>query len=170
MGGVLAGWVGLAAALLHPIGFLIVVLGRSQLYTKNTVAPVAVVLTNFDPLPDMLWLWVVIFAANVLGAMLFAFTVIYGEVVPPPALQVLFGEAAGKLDHGFWNTILNAGVGGWLVRLWPGWPPPEIRSSRRLLSMCWSTLYRPVVQFYCVAGSSEVRIGVFAGEVSSLET
>jgi formate-nitrite transporter family protein len=49
MGGVLAGWVGLAAALLHPIGFLIVVLGRSQLYTKNTVAPVAVVLQLRPP-------------------------------------------------------------------------------------------------------------------------
>jgi len=112
----------------------------------------------------------VIFGANVLGAMLFAFTVVYGEVLPPPALQVLFGEVAGKLDHGFWNTILKAGVGGWLVRLWPGWPSPsEIRSSRRLQSTCWPSLYRPAVQFYCVAGSSEVLIGVFAGEVSSLE-
>lgn len=52
----MAGWVGLAAALLYPIGFLIAILGRSQLYTKNAVTPVAVVLTNFDALPDMLWL------------------------------------------------------------------------------------------------------------------
>ena len=56
VGGALAGGVGLAAALLYPIGFLIAILGRSQLYTKNAVTPVAVVLTNFDALPNMLWL------------------------------------------------------------------------------------------------------------------
>ena len=48
------GGIGLAAALLYPIGFLIVVLGRFQLFTKNTVTPVAVVLTNFGSLSNML--------------------------------------------------------------------------------------------------------------------
>jgi formate/nitrite transporter FocA (FNT family) len=72
------------AALLYPIGFLIVILGRSQLYTENTVTPVAVVLTNFGALPNMLRLWIVIFVANVIGAILFAVTVVYGEVLPPP--------------------------------------------------------------------------------------
>jgi formate/nitrite transporter FocA (FNT family) len=44
---------GHAAALLYPIGFLIVILGRSQLYTENTVTEVAVVPTNFSALPNM---------------------------------------------------------------------------------------------------------------------
>lgn len=52
--GSLTGGVGIVAALLYPIGFLIVILGRSQLYTENTVTPVAVVLTNFGALPNML--------------------------------------------------------------------------------------------------------------------
>ena len=82
--GALTGGVGLVAALLYPIGFLIVILGRSQLYTENTVTPVAVVLTNFGALPNMLRLWVVIFVANVIGTVLFAVTVVYGEVLPPP--------------------------------------------------------------------------------------
>ena len=53
VGGALTGGVGLAAALLYPIGFLIVILGRSQLYTENTVTEVAVVPTNFSALPNM---------------------------------------------------------------------------------------------------------------------
>jgi hypothetical protein len=94
VGGTLTGGVGLAAALLYPIGFLIVILGRSQLYTENTVTPVAVVLTNFSSLPNMLRLWVVIFAANVIGAILFAVTLVYGEMLPPATLQILFDEVA----------------------------------------------------------------------------
>jgi formate/nitrite transporter FocA (FNT family) len=94
VGGTLTGGVGLAAALLYPIGFLIVIPGRSQLYTENTVTPVAVVLTNFSSLPNMLRLWVVIFAANVIGAILFAVTLVYGEMLPPATLQILFDEVA----------------------------------------------------------------------------
>ena len=82
--GALTGGVGLVAALLYPIGFLIVILGRSQLYTENTVTPVAVVLTDSSVLWNMRRRWVVIFVANVIGAILFAATVVYGEMLPPP--------------------------------------------------------------------------------------
>ena len=168
--GSLTGGVGLAAALLYPIGFLIVILGRSQLYTENTVTPVAVVLTDSSALWNMLRLWVVIFVANVVGAILFAATVVYGEVLPPPALQVLFDEVAGKLDHGFWNATLKAVIGGWLVALM-AW----------LVAACRDTISQAVVIYvlaflipaagliHCIAGSTEVLISVFAGEASFLE-
>lgn len=94
--GALTGGVGLAAALLYPIGFLIVILGRSQLYTENTVTPVAVVLTNFGALPNMLRLWVVIFVANIIGSILFAVTVVYGEVLPPPPFRFCSTRSPGS--------------------------------------------------------------------------
>ena len=170
VGGALTGGVGLAAALLYPIGFLIVILGRSQLYTENTVTPVAVVLTNVGALPNMLRLWVVIFAANVIGAILFAITVVYGEVLPPPALQVLFDEVAGKLDHGFWNTTLKAVVGGWLVALM-AWLVAASRDtiSQAVIIYVLAFLIPASGLIHCIAGSSEVLISVFAGEVSFSE-
>jgi formate-nitrite transporter family protein len=168
--GALTGGVGLVAALLYPIGFLIVVLGRSQLYTENTVTPVAVVLTNFGALPNMLRLWVVIFVANVIGAILFAVTVVYGEVLPPPAFQVLFDEVAGKLDHGFWNMTLKAVVGGWLVALM-AWLVAASRDtiSQVVIIYVLAFLIPAGGLVHCIAGSSEVLISVFAGEVSFWE-
>ena len=44
--GALTGGVGLAAYLVYPLGFLIVILGKAQLYTENTVTPVTVALTD----------------------------------------------------------------------------------------------------------------------------
>jgi formate-nitrite transporter family protein len=161
--GALTGGVGLVAALLYPIGFLIVILGRSQLYTENTVTPVAVVLTNFSALANMLRLWVVVFVVNVIGAILFAATVVYGEVLPPPALQVLFEEVAGKLDDGFWSLTLKAVVGGWLVAA------SRDTISQALVIYVLTFLIPAAGLAHCIAGSSEVLIGVFAGEVSFLE-
>jgi formate-nitrite transporter family protein len=168
--GALTGGVGLAAFLLYPIGFLIVILGRSQLYTENTVTPVAVVLTNFGALSNMLRLWVVIFVANVIGAILFSATVVYGHVLSPPVLQILFDEVAGKLDHGFWSTTLKAVVGGWLVALM-AWLAAASRDtiSQAAVIYVLAFLIPAAGLVHCIAGSSEVLISVFSGEVSFSE-
>ena len=52
--GALTGGVGLAAYLVYPLGFLIVILGKAQLYTENTVMPVTVALTDPRTVPNML--------------------------------------------------------------------------------------------------------------------
>lgn len=168
--GALTGGVGLAAALLYPIGFLIVILGRSQLYTENTVTPVAVVLTRLSSLPNMLRLWVVIFVSNVLGAALFAAAVVYGEVLPPSTFGVLFDEVAGKLEYGFLEATFKAVLGGWLVAL-IAW---LVAASRDTISQVFFiyvlTFLIPASGLtHCIAGSSEVLMSVFAGEVSLWE-
>ena len=66
--GALTGGIGLAAWLVYPLGFLIVILGRAQLFTANTVTPVTVALTDLGTIPNMLRLWVVVLIANLLGA------------------------------------------------------------------------------------------------------
>jgi formate-nitrite transporter family protein len=168
--GALTGGVGLAAALLYPIGFLIVILGRSQLYTENTVTPVAVVLTRFSSLPNMLRLWMVIFVANVFGTALFAATVVYGEVLPSSTFGVLFDEVAQKLEHGFWNSTLKAVLGGWLVALM-AW---LVAASKDTISQVFfiyvlAFLIPAGGLIHCIAGSSEVLISVFAGEITTSE-
>lgn len=62
--GVMTGQIGLTAMLFYPIGFLIVILGRAQLFTENTVTPVTVVLTNRSVLPNLLRLWTVVFISK----------------------------------------------------------------------------------------------------------
>ena len=50
----LIGGVGLAAYLVYPLGFLIVILIRAQLFTENTVTPVTVALTDPRAVLNML--------------------------------------------------------------------------------------------------------------------
>jgi len=168
--GAMTGGIGLIAMLVYPIGFLIVILGRSQLFTENTVTPVAVVLTKLGNMPNMLRLWTVIFVFNVLGAAVFAATIVYGKVLPPSALELLLDEVADKLEYGFWLTALKAVFGGWLVALIP-W---LIASSRDTISQVFFiyilVFLIPVAGLtHCVAGSSEVLMSVFAGETSLSE-
>lgn len=110
--GSLAGEIGLAAMLVYPIGFLIVILGRAQLFTENTVTPVTVVLSQRGQLPNMMRLWAVIFISNVAGTVIFAAAVVYGQVLPSSASELLIGDVAEKLGYGFWGVAARAVFGG----------------------------------------------------------
>ena len=163
----LAGGIGLAAMLFYPVGFLIVILGRAQLFTENTITPVAVVLTRLGNIPNMLRLWGVVFVSNVLGTVILAAALVYGDVLSPSALGILVDEAVRKVDHGFWVAALKAVFGGWIVAL-IAWLVAASRDTitQALFIFVLAFLIPAVDLTHCIAGSSEVLVGVFAGEVS----
>src|SRR5687768_1819898 len=65
-----APWRPLVAKLGYSVGFLIVVLGRQQLFTENTLTPILPLLLRKDrqTLLNVLRLWSTVLLANLLGA------------------------------------------------------------------------------------------------------
>src|ERR1700712_2172466 len=53
--------------LFYPLGFIAVILGRSQLFTENTLYPVALVLAEKRHFWNTIRLWAAVLPANVLG-------------------------------------------------------------------------------------------------------
>jgi formate/nitrite transporter FocA (FNT family) len=163
--GAMTGGVGLAAILAYPLGFVIVILGRAQLFTENTLTPVTVALTDKRSIPNMLRLWAVVFAANVLGAIVFSAVVVYGHVLEPGALKVLFQEVSHKAGYGFGGVFLRAVFGGWLVAL-IAWLVAASRDtiSRVFFVFSLAALIPAAGLTHCIAGSSEFLMSVFSGE------
>ncbi|MDP9474560.1 MAG: formate/nitrite transporter family protein [Actinomycetota bacterium] len=167
--GAMAGGVGLVAMLFYPIGFLIVVLGRAQLFTENTVTGVTVALTEASKLLNMLRFWAVVFASNVIGAAVFAAAVTYGNLLDPAAFDLLLEGAAHNLEPGFLALTLKVVFGGWLVAL-VAW---LVAACQATISQAFSiyvlSFLIPAARLaQCVAGSAEVLMSVFAGETAFL--
>lgn len=165
--GSMTGGIGLAALLVYPIGFLIVVIGRAQLFTENTVTPVVVVLSNRSRLLNMLRLWGVILVFNLLGAAAFAAVSYYAKILEPAAMSLIFEEVSKKLDYSFSTIAIKGIFGGWIVAL-IAW---MVAASRDTISQVFfiyglAFLIPAAGLPHCVAGSSEVLLGVFAGEFS----
>ncbi|CAN5878128.1 formate/nitrite transporter family protein [soil metagenome] len=163
--GSMTGGIGLAALLVYPIGFLIVIIGRAQLFTENTVTPVVVVLSNGSRLPNMLRLWAVILIFNLLGAAAFAATAYYAKILDPSALNLLFEEVSEKIDYSFMTIAIKGIFGGWVVAL-IAW---MVAASRDTISQVFfiyglAFLIPAAGLPHCVAGSSEVLMSVFAGK------
>lgn len=164
--GAMTGGVGLVAMLFYSIGFLIVVLGHTQLFTENTVTPVTVVLTEMSNLPNMFRFWAVVFASNVLGAVIFAVAVTYGNLLDLTAFDILLEEAAHNLEPGFWTLTLKAVFGGWLVTLVAWWLVAACKDtiSQAFSIYVLSSLIPAAGLAHCIAGSTEVLMSVFAGK------
>jgi len=105
------------AYLAYPLGFLIVIIGRMQLFTENTLFPVALVLAQRRYLFRTLKLWGVVLAGNILGTLLFALLATQTSALSAPVtaeLAALGVEAAG---HSFTTVFWTGVIGGWLIAL-----------------------------------------------------
>jgi formate/nitrite transporter FocA (FNT family) len=165
--GALTGGVGLLALIAYPIGFLIVILGKEELFTENTVTPVAVSLTDRSTVPNMLRMWAILLVFNVLGTIAFAFAVTYGEVLNPTSLQLLVEEVSHQLENGFWLMTLKAIFGGWLVAM-VAWLMAASRDTVSQVLFIWLLVFLIPTSglVHCIAGSAEVLVSVFVGETS----
>jgi formate/nitrite transporter FocA (FNT family) len=156
----------LLVANMYAVGFIFVVLGRSELFTEQTTLAVLPVLNGRAGLPALARLWAVVYAANMIGAALFAVL----AVLIGPTLGVIepraFGELArGVTDHPGHVIFGSAVLAGWLMGLM-SWLVAAGRDTISQLALVWliATVIGLARLHHVVAGSVEVLAGVFSGQ------
>ena len=93
----------IAAVLLYPIGFIYIIIGGYQLYTENTLPPVALTLERMASVPALLRHWLVVLAGNFTGGAVGAVVLAYGGVFSPEAAAV----AAGLAEKGVATPVTS---------------------------------------------------------------
>jgi formate/nitrite transporter FocA (FNT family) len=78
----------IARVLLYPIGFVYIIIGGYQLYTENTLPPVALTLERLASIPSLVRHWSVVLAGNFAGGAVGAVVLAYGGVFSPEAAAV----------------------------------------------------------------------------------
>ena len=91
-----APWRPVVTKLGYSIGFLVVVLGRQQLFTENTLTPVLPLLRRSRPggILNLARLWTVVLLANLTGAAIFAWAA--GNTGAARLSSRLFWKQAGR--------------------------------------------------------------------------
>lgn len=113
------------------IGFLIVILGRQQLFTENTLTVVLPLLVRKDlaTLLRMLRLWTVVLGANLVGTFLFALCIGKIGVLDAHTQQCLTEIGRAHIGAGFGTVLVRAIFAGWLIALMV-WLLPGAESAR----------------------------------------
>jgi formate/nitrite transporter FocA (FNT family) len=164
-----APWRPLITNLGYPLGFLIVIVGRQQLFTENTLTAIIPLLArrNLATFWQALRLWAVVLAANITGAHIFAWVLGNTAVLHAkfhPALGQLATEAA---DVSFSSAILRGIFAGWLIAM-VVWMLAATDSSRIPIIILMTYIVGLAGLTHIVAGSVEVLFLVMTGAKSWL--
>ena len=150
----------------YSLGFLIVILGRMQLFTENTITTVLPVM--HDPCATMvmrmLRLWGIVLAANVVGAFAIATLYAFTPALPAeiaPALIALSEHATGFAPTEAFFRAIPAGI---LVASIV-WMLPQAESGAFLLIATFTWLIAAGDFTHIVAGSVEMAYLMVQGQL-----
>lgn len=162
-----AGWRPLLASFGYCFGFLIVILGRQQLFTENTLTVILPLLhgRRMSTLLHVARLWALVFVANIVGTLLFAALAAFTPAFSPD-LHEAFAELGRKAaDGGFWSTLLHGVLAGWLIALLV-WITPSVGQARFFVIVALTWLIALGKFAHVIAGSVEVSFAAMTGVVT----
>jgi len=161
-------WRPLVAKLGYPFGFLIVVIGRQQLYTENTLTAVLPFMhaPSGDKFLKLLRLWMVVLVANLIGALIFAWVAGKTDVFRPEFKAAFSAIGREAQEGGFWLVMLRGVFAGWLIALMAWLIPASPKSSEVVLITALAYVVGLAGLPHIIAGSVEVLYTVSTGETS----
>ena len=160
-------WRPLVSGFGYSIGFLIVILGRQQLFTETTLTAVIPALTrrNVQTLLLTLRVWVIVLIANVAATWIFAGIAAQPGIFPEATMSAMADLSAQTMKGSFWHTVITGGSAGWLIGLMV-WLLPAAQTGRAMIIILL-TYVIAICQFpHIIAGSVEAVFGVFTGQAS----
>ncbi len=158
-------WRPLISKLGYSIGFVVVILGRQQLFTENTLTPVLPLLLRKDrkTLVNMLRLWGVVLAANLVGGFLVALAITKTDVFPSQVHDAFRELGHAAMSHSFMNTLLKGVFAGWLIALIV-WLLPFAEAARFFVIILLTYIVGIGNFSHIIAGAVEVFSLALAGQ------
>lgn len=164
-------WAPLITNLGYTTGFVIVIMGRQQLFTENTLTPILPLLAK--PKADKVWrvlrLWAVVLIANVVGTAIVAYIMVHTGTFQAH-VQDAFGAISREVYDGSFGQIFWRGFfGGWLIAL-TIWLIPTTEGGATLAIVILVTYVVGLGKFsHIIAGSVDALYGVFNGSATVAE-
>lgn len=162
-----AEWAAGISNLGYTVGFLIVILGRMQLFTENTITPILplFITPTRRKFLRTARLWSIVFVANMVGCVAAALVLVFGHILPDIRLEGIlsvsrhYAEAAA-LEHFTWGV-----PAGFLIAALV-WILPRMESAGEVLMIVIVTYIIGLGGMsHVVAGSTELFILVARGEL-----
>ena len=162
-----APWRPLLTNLGYPLGFLIVIIGRQQLFTENTLTAIIPLLArrNMVTLIAVLRLWTIVLIANLVGAHIFAWVIANTPVLKPEFQEAMRQLATNAVNVSFGVALLRGIFAGWLIAM-VVWMLYAVHASRVAIIVILTYVVGLAGLTHIVAGSIEVLFLVMIGAKS----
>jgi len=155
----------------YTFGFVIVIIGRFQLFTENTITVVLPVLErrtrrNFIRTCK---LWGVVLSTNFLGTFLVALLVTHFNFFSDDLMAIMIDISMHAVDQEFWHVFQIAIPAGFLIACLV-WMLPSARGGGEFWVIIMMTYIIAIGDFaHIVAGSVEAFLLILQGHVSIMQ-
>lgn len=151
----------------YTLGFLIVILGRQQLFTENTLTAVLPYLARkkFDVLLNVGRLWGIVLLTNLVGTFIFSLVVGSTRIFDDDVRAACTEIGRGAMETSWSITFFRAIFAGWLLALMV-WLLPFAESARIWVIIIISYLVGLGKFSHVVAGGTESFYLVVTREIS----
>lgn len=160
-------WRPLIEKLGYSYGYLLVVLGRQQLFTENTLTAVLPLLArrNAETFWKVAKLWGVVLAANLAGVHIVSWVLACTAAFPPDVRSAFSQIALEAMKVSFGTALLRGIFAGWLIAMMV-WMLAAVRSGHIAIILA-STYVVGLGGFtHIVAGSAEALFLVWSGALN----
>jgi formate/nitrite transporter FocA (FNT family) len=154
----------------YTVGFLIVLMGRLQLFTENTITVILPLLQRFnaDSLRRVARLWGIVFGANMVGCAFAALVIARLGVLPEPQLEAVMEISRHYASASFREHLAWGAPAGFLIAALV-WVLPSVDGAGEFWMIAVVTYMIGLGGLsHVVAGSTELFVLVFTGELSLL--
>ncbi|MBK66683.1 MAG: transporter (formate/nitrite transporter family protein) [Rickettsiales bacterium] len=154
----------------YTFGFLIVVLGRLQLFTENTITVILPLFENFNRwnFTKTLKLWMVVFLFNMVGTFIVAYLLIHGGLASGVELQSMIEISKHAVIHDFQDLFIRGIPAGFLIAslVWL-----VAGNKTAAFPIIFFTTYLIAIGDYThvVAGSAEAFLLILNGDISIMK-
>jgi len=162
-----APWRELVSSFGYSLGFLIVVLGRQQLFTESTITVVLPVLKELTAsnLWRLLRLWVIVLAANIAGTLFAAVFCTYLPTLPDELYRGMLELSRSIAGVAWWPMFFRGIASGFLIAAMV-WMLPSAEASKVAVITIMTWLIAVGGFTHIIAGSMEAWLLVLAGDWS----
>lgn len=160
-------WRPLISKLGYTVGFLIVILGRQQLFTENTLTVILPLLRRKEArlLVNVARLWAAVLIANLAGAFLFALVIGWSTAFPPEMRETFARIGADAMRAPVATVFIRGIFAGWLIALMV-WLLPYAETSRVWVIIIVSYVVGLGQFSHVIAGSVDTLYMVVTGQRS----
>ena len=159
-------WRDLVVYLGYPVGFVMVVLARQQLFTENTITVVLPVMAT--PTAHRFWcagrMWLIVLAANLAGTLFAALFCIFTPVLGTELREAMLAIARASMQHE-WLPMLFHGITAGFLMAALVWLIPAAGSAQFQVIALMTYLIGISGASHIVAGSVEAFLLVASGEL-----
>lgn len=161
-----AEWSTLIASFGYSAGFLIVILGRMQLFTENTITPIMPLSENPKKFcVPVLRLWSIVFLANMVGTTIAAAFIAYTNVLIPEYFDAVLDISKHVAELSAGQSLLRGIPAGILIAAIV-WMLPSSGGASSFFVILFFTYLIALGEFtHVIAGSVEMIVLVFNGNI-----